>query len=70
MKAAVAMTAVAAHPKTKTGWVTVKRPIWLGWLATHIIAAMIGTATKPLITALQNRALIGSIGRIRCRGPA
>ena len=36
-------------------------PIWARRRATTIIAAIIGTEITPFTTALQNRALIGSI---------
>ena len=55
------MTAVASQP-------TILRPTWMLELAhrglaarQRMIIAMIGTAATPLITALQNRALIGSM---------
>ena len=39
----------------------VKRPITFGCIVMIIITTISGTATTPLITALQNSALIGSI---------
>lgn len=57
---ASAMISVAAYPSTMTGRDAVNRPIRLWLCATSIMATMIGTATTPLITALQNSALIGS----------
>lgn len=56
------MTTVAAQPTTFKPRGRVKRPMILGRLASNIIRAMTGTATTPLITALQKSALIGSIG--------
>jgi hypothetical protein len=41
---------------------TTSWPITFGLLASSIIAAMIGTATTPVTTALQYKAFIGSIG--------
>ena len=55
------MTAVASQPRTRSRRVTVKRPI-TAFAASSIITTMIGTAITPLTTALQNSALIGSIG--------
>ena len=54
------MIAVVAQPRVSVSGATVKRPIWSRLLPTHIMAAITGTATKPLMTALQNRALMGS----------
>ena len=59
---AAAMTAVAAQPKTRVSGRSENRPMTERRDATTIIAAMIGTAAMPLTTALQNKALIGSIG--------
>lgn len=55
-QAAAAMTAVAAHPTTRSRTDAVNLP--MAWCrdTTTIIAAMIGTATTPLMTALQNNA--------------
>jgi hypothetical protein len=58
--AAAAMMAVVAQPRVNVSGASVKRPIWSLRLPTHIIAAITGTATKPLMTALQNSALMGS----------
>jgi len=60
--AASAMMIVATHPSASVMGCTVNRPIWWRRLPTHIMAAITGTATKPLITALQNSALMGSSG--------
>ena len=59
---ATAMTAVATHPRPLVHPVMTKSPMTLGAAASHIMIAMTGTATTPLITALQYRARIGSIG--------
>ena len=56
------MTLVATHPKTRSQPVTTKGPMTSRLIASRIITAMIGTAMTPLITALQNNALIGSTG--------
>ena len=58
--AAVAITAVAVHPTKRSRVDALNLPIVDFRETTIIIAAMIGTATKPLMTALQNSALIGS----------
>src|SRR5579862_6475450 len=60
--AAAAMTAVAAQPKNCRRGAAMNLPITALLPATIIIAAMIGTAATPLITALQNSALMGSSG--------
>ena len=60
--AASAMTPVATHPTITRPRVRVKRPMIFGRVASSIIIAITGTATTPLMTALQNSALIGSIG--------
>jgi hypothetical protein len=59
---AAAMTAVATQPRPLTHPVTTKSPLTFGAAASRIMIAMTGTATTPLITALQYRARIGSIG--------
>jgi hypothetical protein len=59
---ATAMTAVAIQPRALTHPVTTKSAITFGAAASHIMIAMTGTATTPLITALQYKARIGSIG--------
>ena len=56
------MTAVAAQPSSSSGREAVKRPITLWRETTTIIAIISGTAARPLSTALQNKARIGSIG--------
>ena len=59
---ASAMTAVAAQPSALIHPVTTNSPMTLGAATSHIMIAMTGTATTPLITALQYKARIGSIG--------
>ena len=59
---AAAMVHVASQPSAFSRRVTVNGPITCGSSASSIITIMIGTAITPLITALQNSALIGSIG--------
>ena len=59
---AAAMTAVATQPRTLTHPFTANSPMTFGAAASHIMIAMTGTATTPLITALQYSARIGSIG--------
>src|SRR5690348_3471548 len=54
--AAIAMTAVAAHPTAFNPLDRVNRPMTLGRTVSNIIITMTGTATSPLITALQNNA--------------
>ena len=60
---AAAMMTVLAHPSTFSQPATTKGPMILGSAAISIIIAITGTATTPLITALQNSALIGSMRR-------
>ena len=50
---ASAIAPVAAQPNSLSHPVTAKSPITLGVAASHIMIAMTGTATTPLITALQ-----------------
>ena len=57
-KEASAMMPVVAQPSRRADRLTVNFPIWVRRLPTHIIAPIIGTATNPLITALQNNAQI------------
>src|SRR5437899_5622068 len=56
------MVHVASQPSAFSRRVTVKAPITRWSLASSIITIMIGTAITPLITALQNSALMGSTG--------
>ena len=60
--AAAAMTAVASQPSALSHGRSVNWPITSGRDAISMIITMIGTAATPLITALQNSALIGSSG--------
>jgi len=59
---ATAMTTVATQPMALTQPVTTNSPMTWGAVASHIMIAITGTATTPLITALQYNARIGSIG--------
>ena len=56
---AAAIVHVASQPSAFSRRVTVNGPITWGSSASSIITIMIGTAITPLITALQNSALIG-----------
>jgi hypothetical protein len=68
--AAAPMTAVAIQPSTRIGRLTVKAPITDFRDASRMMTAISGTATTPLITALQNSARIGLIGRYWMPSPA
>jgi len=56
------MTAVAIQPSTMIGLDAVKAPITDFLETKRIITTIKGTATTPLMTALQNNAFIGLIG--------
>lgn len=60
--AATPITPLAAHPQIFMAMGAVNSFICFLLLTTIIIAIMIGTATNPLMTALQNSALTGSSG--------
>jgi hypothetical protein len=60
--AAAPMAAVAIQPIIRRGPATMNWPIIFLFEIMIIIITMTGTATTPLITALQNNALIGSRG--------
>ena len=60
--AAAAITAVASHPRVLNPGLSVNWPITRRREAISMTMTMIGTAATPLITALQNSALIGSSG--------
>jgi hypothetical protein len=62
LTAAAAMTAVAIQPRTSIGMGAVNAPITDLLETSKTIIAINGTATIPLITALQNSALIGLMG--------
>ena len=55
------MTAVAAQPTIFCGIGSLSVPVSFGFAVISIMTNMIGTAATPLITALQNSALIGLI---------
>ena len=59
---AAAIVHVASQPSILRRRVTTNDPMTTGSSAISIITIMIGTAITPLMTALQNNALIGSIG--------
>ena len=56
------MIAVASQPITRNRLPMTKWPMICGCAPSSIMTTMIGTAITPLITALQNSALIGLIG--------
>ena len=60
--AARAMVTVANHPKIRKRPFTLKAPMTFSFVAMRIVITMMGTATTPLITALQKSALTGSSG--------
>ena len=60
--AAAAMTPVASQPTLLKTPLTANFPIMFLFELMNIIIAITGTATRPLITALQNNALMGSRG--------
>ncbi len=68
--AAAPMTAVAIQPSSTIGRLTVNGPITDVLEASRMMTAISGTATTPLITALQNNARIGLMGRYWMPSPA
>ena len=60
--AAAPMTAVATQPRMIKGRLAVKSPITDFFDTRMMMTTISGTATTPLITALQNSAFIGLIG--------
>ena len=58
---AAAITPAESHPRTRSGMGVTSVPMTLVFDAISIISTMIGTEVTPLMTALQNNALIGSI---------
>ena len=68
--AAAAMTAVASQPIARLAPVTTNLRMILAFEVISIIITMTGTATTPLITALQKSALIGSTGERLIATPA
>jgi len=60
--AAAPMTAVAIQPRMMIGRPAVKAPITDFLETSRMITTIRGTATTPLMTALQNNAFIGLIG--------
>ena len=63
------MMAVAIQPRTIRVFEAVKSPITFFFEARMMITAIKGTATTPLMTALQNRAFIGLIGEYWITSP-
>src|SRR5579859_3101134 len=59
---AIAIATVASQPRNFSRRLITNGPMTSSRVAISIITTMIGTAMTPLITALQNKALIGSIG--------
>jgi len=57
--AAATITPVASEPSHNTGPDTVKRPITLALTAISMSSVITGTATMPLMTAIQTNARIG-----------
>src|ERR1043165_1160564 len=68
--AAAAITPVASQPTARRTPVTTNLRMILGFEVMSIIITITGTATTPLITALQNNALIGSMGERLIATPA
>lgn len=68
--AAAPMTAVAIQPRMTIDRVAVKAPITDFLETSRMITTMRGTATIPLMTALQNRAFIGLMGEYWMTSPA
>jgi hypothetical protein len=68
--AATPITAVAIQPSSTIGRLTVNAPITDFLEASRMMTAISGTATTPLITALQNSARIGLMGRYWIPSPA
>jgi len=68
--AAAPMTAVAIQPRTSRGRLAVKAPITDFFETRMMMTTIRGTATRPLMTALQNSAFIGLIGEYWMPSPA
>ena len=68
--AANPMIAVAIHPSITMTRLEVRRPITDVLDAINMMITINGTATMPLITALQNSAFIGLIGEYWMINPA
>jgi len=58
---AAAITPVESHPSIRSGMGVTKVPMTFWFDAISIMSIVIGTDVTPLMTALQNSALIGSI---------
>ena len=61
--AAAPMTTVAIHPRLMTNRFAVNSPITDFFETSNMMTTMSGTATTPLMTALQNKAFMGLIGK-------
>ena len=59
---AAAINATVIHPRMTIGLLAVNAPITFVRETSRIRTTISGTATSPLITALQNKARIGLIG--------
>ena len=68
--AAAPMIAVAIQPTMTIDRLAVKAPITDFFETNKMITTIRGTATTPLITALQNKAFIGLIGEYWIASPA
>ena len=64
------MIAVPIQPRIMIGRLDVNAPITDFLEAIRMITTISGTATTPLITALQNSAFIGLIGEYWMNSPA
>src|SRR6202011_3040860 len=68
---AASITAVASQPTNFSRGLDTNFPITLGLPASSIMTMSTGTEMTPLITALQKRALMGSIGlKVRAVPPS
>lgn len=67
---AAPMTAVAIQPRMTIDLLAVNAPITDFFETRMMITTIKGTATTPLITALQNKAFIGLIGEYWMTSPA
>ena len=68
--AAAPITAVAIQPRMTIHRFAVKAPITDLFETSKMITTIRGTATTPLMTALQNKAFIGVIGKYWMPSPA
>ncbi len=68
--AATPITKVAIQPRKAIDQLETYGPITERFDASRMMTAIKGTATTPLITALQNSAFIGLIGEYKMSDPA